>query len=501
MPQVLFRFALVLIVGFHLLFGIQQYSHARISVTVDFHCFPAKSGNGNLILMFGVDGRSLKYVKNKAGFYKGTSSFAIAINDSIHNYFGDRLDLNTPDLPDSSRFDQSFSTVKVFSLPAGKYEVDMVIFDPNSSDTTKEKLSFSIEIVDAGKNAVLSDLILTNPGFFNSTRSIFDQGITAMRPSDFYAKNDSLLQFYSEAYGLTNKIANGTPLISRVRILEQSSKGSLDEFGKIKRITSSEKMAYITDLVIRKLPSGNYILIWDLIDTNGVILAKSFRNFKKSNPDLKSEFSESDPIASDDQLTAQINKLTQAECAHLVASLLPISKNSDHPTIEYLRKRGTDSELRNFLISFWSKRSGQNAFKELGQYRILLATADKLYSTQTMKAYQTERGRIFLSYGKPDIVENEYSDRKRKAMQNLNTIPYEVWYYYSLESPIKQSDVMFVFVQQNRGNSNYRLIHSSAIGEVRNGEWRSLIENNSTFNFDRMNPDDRNEQANPRNAR
>ena len=86
-------------------------------------------------------------------------------------------------------------------------------------------------------------------------------------------------------------------------------------------------------------------------------------------------------------------------------------------------------------------------------------------------------------------------------MQNLNTVPYEVWYYYYLEVPVKQSDVMFVFVQQNRGNDNYRLIHSSAIGEVRNGEWRSVVENNATYNFDRLSPNDRNEQANPKTAR
>jgi hypothetical protein len=86
-------------------------------------------------------------------------------------------------------------------------------------------------------------------------------------------------------------------------------------------------------------------------------------------------------------------------------------------------------------------------------------------------------------------------------MQNLNTVPYEVWYYYTLETPVKQNDVMFVFVQQNRGNYNYRLLHSSGIGEVRNNEWRKWVETNATYNWDRMDPNDRGEIQNPRMAR
>jgi hypothetical protein len=58
-----------------------------------------------------------------------------------------------------------------------------------------------------------------------------------------------------------------------------------------------------------------------------------------------------------------------------------------------------------------------------------------------------------------------------------------------------------VFVQQNRGNANFRLLHSSAIGEVRNTEWRKALENNATYNFDRMDPNDRGEIGNPRQSR
>lgn len=473
---------------------------AKISASVDYLVFPAEKGGGRLILLFGVDGNSIRYQKLKGG-YHGTVSFSIAVNDSVRNYFAENMDLNSPILKDSSQFDRRYSAMKEIALPSGNYTVDMLIYDPNNQDTLKEKLNFSVKMPDAQIKPVCSDLMLMEPEFYDPAKSIFEQKIQAIRSSDFYMKADTILRFYSEAHGILNKISAGIPLVSRVRVLEQSSKKSLDEFGKIRRVKSGLNLTYITDLSIKNLPSGNYLLIWDLIDTAGKIVAVSYRDFRKSNPGMKQEFVDGTTPSGDQVLATEIEKLTTEQRQHMVASLLPIASTSEQSTIDYLRKKGTETEVKNYLASFWSKRSGQNASKDFRQYHNLVVYADSKYSTQTMKAYQTERGRIILQYGKPNIIENEYSDRQRKAMQNLNTVPYEVWYYYYLEVPVKQSDVMFVFVQQNRGNDNYRLIHSSAIGEVRNGEWRSVVENNATYNFDRLSPNDRNEQANPKTAR
>lgn len=492
----IFRFCLFLIGSTLLSFS----ALAKISASVDYLVFPAENGGGRLILLFGVDGNSIQYKQQKGG-YLGTMSFAIAVNDSVRNYFAENMDLNSPLLKDSSHFDRRYSAMKEIALPAGNFTVDMLIYDPNSLDTIKEKLNFNIKMPDAKQKPVCSDLMLMEPEYYDPSKSVFEQKNQAIRTSDFYMKADTILRFYSEVHGILKDRPTGNPLVSRIRVLEQSSKKGLDEFGKIKRVKSGSNMAYITDLSIKNLPSGNYILIWDLIDTSGKVVAMSYRDFRKSNPGLKQEFVDGNMPAGDQGLASEIEKLSPEQRQHMVASLLPIASTSEQSTIDYLRKKGTETEVKNYLASFWSKRSGQNAVKDFKQYHNLVVHADGKYSTQTMKAYQTERGRIILQYGKPNIIENEYSDRNRKAMQNLNTVPYEVWYYYNLEVPVKQSDVMFVFVQQNRGNDNYRLIHSSAIGEVRNGEWRSVVENNATYNFDRLSPNDRNEQANPKTAR
>jgi GWxTD domain-containing protein len=429
------------------------------------------------------------------------ASFAIVVNDSVKSYFADRIDLNTPWLKDSVQLGLSYSSYKVIALPAGKFKVSMVIFDGYSTDTLKERLSFQVEIGNAGEKPLLSDLMFLNPAYFNSTKAVFEQDARGIRTSDFYSREDTVIKLYGESFGLLPKLPAGTPLISRIRILESESKKSLDEFGRMKRIKAAENLAIISDLNIKKLPSGNFILIWDLVDSTGKIVAFTYRGFRKSNPGVEYKSDDNLAVAKSDALMAEIEKMNLVESRHLVASLLPVASSSEQSTILYLKKKGTETEIRNYLHKFWLKKSPEKPANALADFRALLVYADKKYSTQTMPAYQTERGRVVLQYGKPNLIENEYSDRNRKAMQNLNTIPYEIWYYYVLDQPVRQSDVMFVFVQQNRGNENYRLLHSSGIGEVRNGEWRKIVENNATYNFDRLDPNDRNENANPRNAR
>jgi GWxTD domain-containing protein len=474
---------------------------ARISATVDYLCFPGENGSGRLVLLFGIEGKSMVWTKSQNGLLSGRASFAVGINDSSRNFFAERLDFNLPELRDSSAMDRTFSAWKVIDLPAGSFNVEMLVFDAFSSDTSKERISFQFRLEDAREKEVFSDFLFLDPAFFKASEPIFSQKADAVRMSDFYSKQDTMLRFYAEAHGLLRRFPEGSPLVSRIRILDQESKTSLDDFGKISRTKSSGRMVWVTDLSLKNLPSGNYTLSWDLIDTAGKFIARASRNFKRSNPGLNTVFSKPGIAGLAPELLGELQAIPVEDCRHLVASLFPISRSSEQPSIDYLRKKGTEIELRNFLVDFWDKKSGTNGLRDFRAFKKTVAEADRKYSTQTMKGYQTERGRVYIQYGKPDMVENEQSDRFRKAMTNLNTIPYEIWYYYSLDEPIRQTDVMFVFVQQNRGNINYKLLHSSGIGEVRNSEWRKVVESNATYNFDRMNPDDRGEIGNPKQAR
>lgn len=484
--------------AFFTLFFIQQAffpATARLSASLDYYVFPAENG-GRVLFLLGVEGGGLNYRRGPSGL-QGTTAMTLVINDSTRNFLADRTDFNTPVLADSLQRFQIFASSRLVALPPGKYRADIILFDALSADTARERISFSFFVPDVAAAGGLSDLILLEASGMKSGLPVLQQPTGAFRTSDFFARTDSLLSFYGETYGITRLLEKGMPFISRIRVLDQNSGKSHDEYGRLKRCISGSFPSIRMDINIRDLPSGNYSLIWDLIDSSGRILTRSLRPFKRSNQGVERAGNTLETGA----VQAELLAATEEEARHLTASLLPVSTRSEQATIEYLRKKGTREEIARYQQEFWERRDKANPRKPFLVYRERIQTADTRYSTQTMKGYQTERGRVYLQYGKPDIVENEYSDRNRKAMQNLNTVPYEVWYYYTLETPVKQNDVMFVFVQQNRGNANYRLLHSSGIGEVRNTEWRKWVETNATYNWDRLDPNDRGEIQNPRMAR
>ena len=486
---------------FYLLLGLAGMSihqaQARVVASVDYSIVPASKGGGQLLLLLGVDGKSLNGKKLENGLSKGEATFAVSVNDSLRNYFAERIDLVTPALAEKDLKGRIFSSVKAIPLPPGKYSVEMVIFDPNGQDTTRERIDFKVEMPDASKKPVLSDLLFLDPSAFDPSRPITMQPVNALRSSDFFARKDSAIHFYCEAQGFLARYPEGSNLVSRIRVIEKETNQSYSEFGKLRKIKSSDKMAWKMEVPILTLPSGNYLLSWDIRDSSGQIVAQTYRSFTRSNPVSGGAV---DPSLLG-KMAEVLEPIKEEEGRYVVLSMSPLATASEQATISYLGKKGTEAELKKYLAEFWSRRNGEDPAKAYRDFRKLLELAEKKYATQTMKAFQTERGRVLIQYGQPNIVENEYSDRNRKAMQNLNTIPYEIWYYYTIEQPVHQTDIMFVFVQTNRGNDNYRLLHSSGIGEVRNTEWRKAVENNATYNFDRMNPDDRNEVGNPRNAR
>ncbi len=80
--------------------------------------------------------------------------------------------------------------------------------------------------------------------------------------------------------------------------------------------------------------------------------------------------------------------------------------------------------------------------------------------------WSTDRGRVLLMYG--------LSDEIKTASPPAVTKPLQVWYYYSL-----QGGVYFVF-EDSQGYGNFRLVHSTAKGEIYSGGWDEVVNNYET---------------------
>jgi GWxTD domain-containing protein len=131
----------------------------------------------------------------------------------------------------------------------------------------------------------------------------------------------------------------------------------------------------------------------------------------------------------------------------------------------YLRL-STDAERERFIEEFWLRRdptpgTPQNEYKDEHYQRI--AYANEHFGTGLTSpptpGWRTDRGRIYIRYGKPDEIESHPSGGRyeRPADQGggtINTFPFEIWRYRYIEGIGKE--VLLEFLDQSM-SGEYRL--------------------------------------------
>lgn len=114
---------------------------------------------------------------------------------------------------------------------------------------------------------------------------------------------------------------------------------------------------------------------------------------------------------------------------------------------------------RGFLSEFWIRHERETA-ETANQYLAKVVESNVRYSFLKRPGWKTDRGRIFILYGEPDRINNNYG--------GANLPDHEVWEYDRLEG-----GVVFVFFDRS-GFGDLDLVHSTKRGEIYNPNWMTL---------------------------
>src|SRR5215475_8769362 len=124
----------------------------------------------------------------------------------------------------------------------------------------------------------------------------------------------------------------------------------------------------------------------------------------------------------------------------------------------------TDEEREQFIEQFWLRRDPDpdtdvNEYRE--EYYQRIAYANEKY-TSGIPGWKTDRGRIYIMFGKPDQVESHPSggsyDRPTwEGGGTTSTYPFDIWWYRYLEGV--GSDIEIEFVDPT-GSGEYRIARS-----------------------------------------
>jgi len=125
------------------------------------------------------------------------------------------------------------------------------------------------------------------------------------------------------------------------------------------------------------------------------------------------------------------------------------------------KKLETDDEREKFIEEFWRRRdpdpdTDENEFRE--EYYERVAYANEHYASG-IPGWKTDRGRIYITWGKPDEVESHpsggtYNRESYEGGGSTSTYPFEKWFYRYL--PGVGSGIEIEFVDPT-GSGEYRI--------------------------------------------
>ncbi len=351
---------------------------------------------------------------------------------------------------------QKMLDVRKYTVRAGDYVLKTTFMDAASKNS--RTISKKMDLTGfAGEEMKLSGILLANDiKKASGDPSVFDRNSLRVHPnpSSVYGKGLPLLKYYAEIYNMPfSEELKSQPYIVRSFVLGKDGKIVKTLPEKTKKRAGASLIVF-DGFNVMGLKDGEYDLkveVFDPVTEKTAVRLKSFYNAK--GPKLRKE---------DVQVTSsnrydimpmdQINK--EFDFAVYIA------KKNERKMYEQLDEQGR----RQFMKRFWEKKDKGctdrgEAYR--AEYFSRVSQVNQLYSRQKKQGWKTDRGRIFIKYGKPDQVENNMASSDKNA--------YQVWYYYNLYGGIE-----FFFVDRF-DIRKYDLVHSTHRKELQDYKWQRWL--------------------------
>lgn len=323
-------------------------------------------------------------------------------------------------------------------LSPGKYSVYTYLKDIYGKK--KFEKNYSLILEDQSKNLAFSDIELADYIKEDTTNNIFNRNGLIILPnaSHRYAKWKYLLQTYLEIYNVkqdTNKFKLRYYIKNSIgEIIDKQDWRLLDKIG--------------VDMIdwnvhnVLGLKDGDYTLYIEGVDGSDTayVSKKFFIKTYDINP-ASLIFRNSDE---------------ENEYYHLEYLLAP-------KDLEYFNSLNLQAK-KNYAKYFWLKndQNPDTPYSEaLADFVSKMKYVDTNFKEGNKKGRETDRGRIYLKYGKPDQI-------VRKGITQLYK-PSEIWFYYSA------GGITFAF-SDITGVGKYILIYSSIVTQRTDPNWTKYID-------------------------
>ncbi len=395
--------------------------------------------------------------------------YIIVVKDTNENIVaGNKYRLSNTGCPAKDLID-----VKRFSLEAGKYIIEVELNDIIDSLNIISILQ-ETEVEPAESQSRLSDiqLLSTVRSEVDGSSPLHKSGLyLEPLPFRYYYPALTFINLYVETYHADQ--LEGQPYL---RYTIKPSAGDIPSPIVAYRKVKKENIgANLFQLDIKKLISGSYTLEAVLFDGNKVEMASRSVDFSRYNPEGDSIFMSTGAL---DLNSSFVTHIPEDSLDYFMKTLAPVVNSAEVDIMNALLQKGTAKAKQFFIHRYWTEQAGKYAQQAFESYMKVASVVDETYRSGFGYGFETDRGHIFLKYGKPDdviAVEDEPS-----------APPYEIWFYNSFPAT-HQSNVRFLFYNPSLSRNGFKLLHSTAIGEIKNEKWEIELYRDATLEIPGVN--------------
>ena len=406
---------------------------------------------------FELDGNSfVPVVQEKNSLIKAEFLITISKDNKIIGYkkFNAEYPWNTNE--DKNRQCMAIERIGVTN---GDLSIEIEITDLGETPAKPQALKENLQVLNLDKGCFLSDInwikaysetVMPN-GFSKSGWDLFPL------LSDVRYDEEERMDFYCEVYN-TDLFFGSDPYILQYQVTDLNHK-PVSGMQRIKREIGKPVNPILSTFDITQLPSGEYILSIEVMDKSKNSVAKKERRFTRKNTRVDAQELSSLQVAN--SFAGQYKDSVALK--EWVRCLTPIARGNEKQTIITAMQSYNLIQLQGVLYQFWYKRNPLAPELSWTQYQELVKACDE-FATSIKKGWETDRGRVYLQYGKPStrVIRNHDPDYW----------PFEIWHYNETNNHMHNKRLLFYNTSLN---GDMELLHTDIPGEITNYDWKNLV--------------------------
>ncbi|MBN2365440.1 MAG: GWxTD domain-containing protein [Calditrichaeota bacterium] len=433
-----------------------------IPLSIDHAIFKAEKNKVYLEIYLSFNESHLQYIDQDQQYmaeYMATAQ--ILQGDSLLFQDVDKRKSQLDSMNEISAY-RKFLNIFGFIIDDGSYSAKITVQDLHSPRKGEYIFDFEARPFPE-QELMISDIELCSHISADTAKGDFQKNsfLVIPNPGSIFSVNIPVVYYYAELYNL--KMTTGDPGQYKLRTSIRDLEGnSVKEYPEKIIKKPGETAVLVGGHNIVTLLSSTYFFNIEIEDLDSREITRTSKRFTFFKPETE-EGRPGDSLYAADKETVSIAEYLQYGEEELLTQFEKTRYISTKKERDIFKNLNLDGK-RVFLARFWKKfdptpATEVNEFKQ--NYTELINFAETNFSSMNKKGWETDRGRVLLSYGSPDEIERFY--------MAIDMKPHEIWHYHELEG-----GVLFVFADLS-GFGDFELLHSTYSKELYQPDWERLV--------------------------